>query len=155
MEYSYTKNANAPKLIKEVKALNLPGFVGVYTIGQDVRVIFEPALSAGNKNTLDLTVDSHTNDPDPETYVISKIAKAKEFGDDLIKEFGARNVLQGLTTEQISLVMMKLSGLVTALNTGSLNVAVAAIDAIEPDALLTTELIASYRAKIVSFLSTL
>ena len=155
MEYSYLKNTNAPKLLKELRALNLPGFNGIYTVGQDVKVVFASALSTENKATLDITVDSHTNDPDPEAYVTEKIAKAKEFGDSIIMEFAARNVIQGLTTEQIGLVMNKLAGLITALNTGSLNVAIGAIDAVEPDQLITVELIAQYRAKIVSFLATI
>lgn len=155
MEYSYVKNVNAPKLLKEIKALNLPNFSGIYTRGQDVRTIFELSLSPENKNILDLAVDAHTNDPDPEAYVSAKIVKAREFGNTLIVEFGARNIILGLSTGQIRQVMNKLSDLTTALSTGSLNVAVDEIDSLQPDTILTTELIAEYRAKITSFLATL
>jgi len=155
MEYSYVKNTNAPKLLKEIRALNLPGFKGIYTMGQDVRAIFDFSLSPENKGILDVTVDVHTNGPDSEAYVSAKISKAKEFGENTITEFGARNIILGLSTGQIRQVMNKLSDVTIALSTGSLNVAIDAIDSVQPDAVLTTELIAQYRAKIVSFLATL
>ena len=154
MEYSYSINCNTPKLIKEIKTLDIVGFVGVYTVGQDVKVVFENGLGTEDKSNLDNLVVNHSN-LDQEAYVASKIVRAKEFGQKIIVEFGTRNVLAGLTTPQIAQVMSKLSDLVTALSTGSLNVAVAAIDAIEPDELLSVELISQYRVKIVEFLDTL
>lgn len=66
-------------------------------------------------------------------YVKAKISAARVFGIGLVTTYGASNVLAGLNLAQVQYVMEKTSKIVAALNTGSLYVAIAEINAIEPD----------------------
>jgi hypothetical protein len=151
---TYDKTINAPKLDKEIRALNISGYKGLYSVGTKVKVVFTAEIPQTDTNSVELAVTNHSVS-DPAAYVSGKIIKAREFGTGVIVEFGTRNVMAGLTTAQISDMMALLNPVIASLVTGSLNVAVAEIDKITPNAILTAELKAEYRAKIIAFLMTL
>jgi hypothetical protein len=153
--YAFIKDINPTKLQKEIKASAIGSkFLGISTVGNKATFHFNAELITNEYSTLTDILDDHST-TDASAHVSGKILKAREFGTNLIVEFGTRNILAGLTTEQISSMMALLNPVISALVTGSLNVAVAEIDKVTPDAILTAELIAEYRAKIVAFLATL
>lgn len=152
--YTFDKPINATKLDREIRCLNIPTYKGFHTVGIKLKVVFSAEITQLDINALTTLVDSH-NTADTMSYISGKIMKAREFGAGLIVEFGTRNIMAGLSTAQIASMMVKLNPIIAALNTGSLNVAVAVIDSLTADAILTTELIAEYRTKIVNFIATL
>lgn len=90
--------------------------------------------------------------PNPAEVVKARILEAMEFGKQLMAEFGATNVLAGKTTAQIAAISDKLSVVQSRLLSGSLYAALIAIDTLEPDANVSTEAIAEFKAKIQAFL---
>lgn len=86
-------------------------------------------------------------------YVQSRISAARIFGIGLVTQYGATNVLAGKTTEQVQQIMQITGKVVVALNTGSLYVSIAELDAIEPDGvLISTSQITFFRNKIQDYL---
>jgi len=154
MIYEYSKDINSDKLNREVKAILGNIITGVRTNGIQVFIDVSRELDLVEWDVLSGLVTAHSPF-DVNAHVSNKIIKAMDFGKSLMVEFGTRNVIAGLTTPQIQALIHKVMPLISALNTGSLNVAIEEIDTIEPDEILTAETIAVYRAKIVAFLATL
>jgi hypothetical protein len=84
-----------------------------------------------------------------------------DFGKNIMAEYGASNVIRGLTVPQIKQIMQVTTGLQAALNSGSLYVALdelAAIqspitDATDPNVvLINSEIITEFRNKIEDYL---
>ena len=90
--------------------------------------------------------------PSPAVLVKARILEAMEFGKQLMAEFGASNVLAGKTTAQIAAISDKLAVVQARILSGSLYAALSAIDALEPDANVSVESIAEFKAKIEAFL---
>jgi hypothetical protein len=157
MDYTYTydKPVNPSKLDRELKSSSLASsYKGLYTVGTAVNVVFSVDLPQLSINDLDALVNGH-NVVDQEAFVAGKIHKAKEFGANLVVEFGTRNILAALTTAEITEMMITLEPVISALGTGSLNVAVSEMDKITPTALIPIELITEYKTKILAFLASI
>ena len=90
--------------------------------------------------------------PNPADVVKGRILEAMEFGKQLMAEFGASNVLAGKSTAQIAAISDKLAVVQARILSGSLNAALSAIDALEPDANVSAESIAEFKVKIQVFL---
>jgi hypothetical protein len=89
---------------------------------------------------------------DPVKRVAASITAAMGFGRRLIAEFGASNVIAGLTPAQISSVAARAVNVQLLLMSGSLYTAIAAMNAIQTDAILTPALLKKYRNKIEDYL---
>ena len=101
---------------------------------------------------LDALIANHTT-TDINTIVVKKILAAMDFGRNLIAEYGASNVLAGLTISQIQSIMTATAAVQSALSTGSLYVAISEINNIVPDGtIITTEKLTEVRNKIEDFL---
>lgn len=154
MEKKYTKIINPRKLDRKLKEKAISNYKGLYTIGGDTYLVYKDETTAGEIAIFDDEVNSH-NPSDLENELANTIRAAKKFGDDLIVEFGTRNMLEGLTTAQIGQIVQDLGPVISALSTGSLNVAYAAMDSLQPTELLTQELIDLYKGKVAAFLLSL
>jgi hypothetical protein len=91
--------------------------------------------------------------PSPAVLVKARILEAMEFGKQLMAEFGASNVLAGKSTAQIAAISDKLAVVQARILSGSLYAALSAINALEPDANVSAESIAEFKAKIEEFLA--
>src|SRR5690606_10791166 len=89
----------------------------------------------------------------PAELIKQKIIAAMAFGRELIAEYGATNVLAGYSIEEIQEIMDKTARVQVALNTGSLYVALAELDAVEIDgSIITEEKMEIFRHKIQDYL---
>lgn len=88
-------------------------------------------------------------------YIKGKIVDAMTFGKGVVADFAARNVIAGLTLDQVKYVMDKTSDIKTALEAGSLYVALDLISNIEPDPLLPRDVIVYYENQIKHYLGLL
>lgn len=83
----------------------------------------------------------------------SKIMDAITFGQSIIIEFAAENVMLKLTTPQILTILSKFSSIKSMLETGSLYTSLVAIQSIKPDPILMPQVrIDKYANKIKSYL---
>lgn len=87
-----------------------------------------------------------------EQFVRKRIKEAKQFGDQLIEEYGVRNVMSGKTTEQIRHIINKLSSMQLMLMSGSLYTALAQLDLVVPDNVVTQDDINYFRKRIKDYL---
>jgi hypothetical protein len=137
MIYEYIKTVEPSKLQGELIDQALP-VIGISTEGTAVKIETSSMLSDIDKTKMDAYVYAH-NPVDMTVYVAEKIINAMQFGRKIMAEYGASNVLAGLTVDQVKSVMQTLSGVQAAILTGSLYVALDEIAAITPDGTLITQ----------------
>lgn len=155
VRYSYTKVVNTDKLEAEIKITGLP-YCYLETVGVDkLYVWMNEELSSTQESILTSVVQNHTTSMtvSPAELIKQKIIAAMAFGRELIAEYGATNVLAGYSIEEIQEIMDKTARVQVALNTGSLYVALAELDAVEIDgSIITEEKMEIFRHKIQDYL---
>ena len=148
MKYSYSGNINTAKLFTELSEFPI---ITVTTEDQTVFVHMERELSLEEKESMDTIVQNHN--PIDINFIKRRVESAMQFGRDLMAEYGASNVILGLTNEQIKHVISITKDLQLALNAGSLYVALDEIELIEVDGIiLTNEIKTEFRNKIQDYL---
>lgn len=85
-------------------------------------------------------------------YVQNKILAAMNFGQMLMVEYGAKNILAGMTNAQVRQVSDKLEVIQRLLSSGSLYCALDEMDNITPDELVTQAVIDEFKGKIQAYL---
>lgn len=103
-------------------------------------------------NSFVTEVPDMTSTQQTEALVRSRIRAAKQFGDSLVEEYGVRNVMGGKTTEQIRHIINKLAPMQLMLMSGSLYTALAQLDLVVPDAIVTQDDINYFRKRIKDYL---
>lgn len=118
MIYIFQKQVNTDKLNKELQIL--AGYSHLETEGGELRCYFSAELDQSTLNQLNLLVTNH-NPVDMVAYIQSVLRDAMNFGNQLIAEFAAENVLMGITQDGMTGVVRKnMSEVISALSTGSL-----------------------------------
>lgn len=84
--------------------------------------------------------------------VKERIQSAMAFGEQMIVQVAAENVLLGVTIDQVNKVLAKTANVAAALRSGSLYTALSLIQALPPDEVLTQERINSYAKMIKDYL---
>ena len=87
-----------------------------------------------------------------EQLALIAIKNAREFGESVIDEFAAFNVLRGLDTENVLLIANSLKDIMSLLQSGSLYAALKAMSLIQPSELLPEEKVLEFGNKIRNFL---
>lgn len=119
-EYSFNKNANLDKLTNEINLSGILGLNAMNLIDTSLTIVFNQELTVNDLNLLTTIVSNHNNF-DQKKYVESLILKSINFGNELISEFAAENVMMGITQDGMTGTVRKhMSEVVSALNTGSL-----------------------------------
>jgi len=146
MIYTYTKSVNSSRLATEVPQTN---FSHIETDGDTLHIHY---TSATDETALSAVVTAHV--ATTVTDVVSAaIARAIVFGQGLILEYATSNILSGFTLEQIKDIMTRTSAVQQALNTGSLYVALDALDNVETDETVITSIrILEFKNKIETYL---
>jgi hypothetical protein len=86
-------------------------------------------------------------------YVKTRVLSAMDFGKNLMAEYGASNIVSGLTLAQVKQVMLVTADVQAALLSGSLYVALDEVANIVPDGVVVTESkITDFRHKIQDYL---
>lgn len=151
--YNYTKSIKSDLLQKEIIAAGLTDVVYIETVGNDVKIFFNNLLNEDQEILLSNIVSAHSSVPPMIEYIKNRILAAMEFGKNIMAEYGASNVIRGLTIEQVQDVMVRTERLQKALITGSLYVAIDEINAIETDEeIITPDRVTEFRNKIETYL---
>jgi len=87
-----------------------------------------------------------------QTIVERKIINAQVFGNSIILEFAAENVLLGYDLTDIKNIIVLTSKVLAALQTGSLYVALDELELVEENAYISQERKTKYRNKLQSYL---
>jgi hypothetical protein len=146
MIYTFTKVVNPSKLAKEVAQSN---FSHISTEGTVVHIHY---VSETDAAALTAIVNAHIPVSASDT-VKAAIANAVVFGQGLILEYATSNVISAFTLEQIKDIMTRTAAVQQALNTGSLYVAMDALDNLETDETLITPTQAlEFKNKIETYL---
>jgi hypothetical protein len=151
--YPFTKQYTLEKLNLELEAAGVP-MISMDLIS-DTQFIVNTANQLTNEQqlTLNAVVSSHIPTSTIQDVVADKIAAARSFGLKLIAQYGAQNVLSGYSIVQIQDIMNRTAKVQAALNTGSLYVAIAELNAVETDdTIITTDKIKSFRNLIQDYL---
>lgn len=89
-----------------------------------------------------------------EEQIKAKILGAMEFGKNIMAEYGASNVLAGLSLSQVQQVMTSTAKIQSALLSGSLYVALDEISKLElDDVIITDARVTAFRNKIQKYLN--
>ena len=84
--------------------------------------------------------------------VKGRILSAMDFGKDLIATYGTQNVLAGRTSSDIRTLILKLQTLQLLLMSGSLYSALAELQNIQPDSLVTQQDLDTFASRIRAYL---
>jgi len=144
--YEFVKSVNPSRLAKEVPQTD---FSHIETNGTTVYIYYN---SATDESALGAIVTAHVavNAAD---VVSAAIANAVVFGQGLILEYATSNVIASFTLEQIKDNMTRTATVQQALNTGSLYVALDALDNIESDdTVITPARVLEFKNKIETYL---
>lgn len=151
--YPFTKAFTLDKLNLEIAQSGIP-MISMDIISENQFVINTAVqLTNSQQATLNQVVASHVPVSTMLDIVANRILAARAFGTKLIARYGASNVIAGYSIEQIQDIMTRTARVQSALNTGSLYVAIQEINAIEPDGvLITVEKLKSVRNEIEDYL---
>jgi hypothetical protein len=146
MIYTYTKSVNPSRLAAEVPQTN---FSHIETNDTTVHIHYTDAT---DESALSAVVTAHVA-VTTEDVVSAAIARAVVFGQGLILEYATSNVIAAFSLEQIKDIMTRTAAVQQALNTGSLYVAMDALDNIETDeTLITPTRVLEFKNKIETYL---
>lgn len=151
--YPYTKLYNLDALVNQIAAANIP-MISMDLISTTQFVVNTAnALTNDQIAVLNAVVASHVSTTNLQDMVTAKIVAARDFGMNLIAQYGAQNVLSGYNISQIQDIMNRTAKVQNALNTGSLYVAITELNAIQTDdSIITADKIKSFRNLIEDYL---
>ena len=128
--YSFNKNANLDKLTTEINTASIPNLIFLNLVNNDLEINFSQELTSQQLESLTTIITNH-NIIDTKLYIQSVIQNSINFGNKLISEFAAENVMMGITQDGMTgPVRKRMSEVVNALNTGSLYDAIAEAKAV-------------------------
>ncbi len=130
-DYAYTRSTSylPEQLIGEILAVNPTSISGVSTSGTDITVHAGVSLTLFEQASVETAISSHVPNT-AHAYVSSVIKNAIQFGNQLLINYAAENVLLGITTEgKTGQVLTKLASVQLALQAGSLYEAITRIRA--------------------------
>lgn len=132
--YLYKKEVNVIKLQREIE--NVLAFIPIFghveyaPEDQDLKIFFKEELSAMFKNELDQIVNSHDASSDPIGQAHNSIRSMKRFGENIMDEYAAENMVTGITAAGKSeAVLDYFDDVMQALKTGSLDVVIRKLSA--------------------------
>lgn len=143
-------NTNALQL-EISESATVTGFSGLTIEGDNLNVL---GTSLPNAEALDAIITAHNAaSAGAKDYVKGRILSAMSFGQNLMAEYGAENVLAGKTTAQVQSIMEQTGKIQTAFLSGSLYVALNEIESVVPDGTLITQAtLDNFRHKIQDYL---
>jgi len=157
-DYAYTRSTSylPEQLIGEILTINPTSISGISTSGTDITVHSGVSLTLSEQASVETAISSHVPNT-AQAYVSSVIKNAIQFGNQLLINYAAENVLLGITMEgKTGQVLTKLASVQLALQAGSLYEAIIRIRAIptsEYDAkYLTADRLLAFINKIETYL---
>jgi hypothetical protein len=88
----------------------------------------------------------------PIALASAKVAKAIQFGQGLILQAAAENIVLGLTSTQIIDMVQKCSGVMSLLESGALGTALVALEVLVPDSVVTQPRINNFITQIQQYI---
>ena len=152
-EYIFVKNVNASQLDLELKESAIKSaYVNLSANGSVITVNSSRFLSAAEEAILRKAISDHSFASDMDKAVQSKITAAIQFGQQFMIEVAADNVMLRLNTSQIMKMLQKYGHIQAMMQSGSLYTALGALEAIQPDELVSLERKIKYVNKIKKYL---
>jgi len=131
--YTFNKIVKADKLRDEVVAAGLSSLSYVETVENTVNLYFTTPLTGNEEILLSTKISSHTPSS-VEDIISAKIKASITFGQKAMIDFATQNILLGITSDgKTGEIIDKLSGIVQALQTGSLYDAITRARQIPPE----------------------
>lgn len=155
-QYTYTKQVNSERLILEIKATGLSSIERIDTFGSTVLISFANSLTGSQKISLDTIVSNHILATTREV-IDAIINDALIFGNNIIKDFIAENVMLGVTQRGLTNHVRKmLREVKDAIQSGSLYDAIVEIKNLNTSdfdsVIVTPARILVFRNKIETYL---
>jgi len=149
--YTLTKDANLDKLTVEIKAVGLP-LSCINGNDSSLEIVMITELDEAQQSQLATVITAHQKVTAAEV-VKAKILAAMDFGRQFTAEYGASNVLAGLTLAEVEYMMEATAKLQQALLTGSLYVALVELARLPTDdTIITVAKVTEARNKIQTYL---
>jgi hypothetical protein len=149
MELTYTKSpVNLNKLTKELVAIS--GLSSLTHSSSLLTIIYSRDLDISEQTQVGTIVNNHTS-IDSVANISIAISNAIDFGKQLIIEFGIENILLGVTTTQIKVMLVQLEKVLSLLMSGALYTAIEELEIIIPDLVLTQQRINYYNNRIRTY----
>lgn len=139
---------------------NVPNADGLVTNDAGIEVIEKVAFEQadidavnGYYNALTEQGEIAKTTPTTQQVITQKILARIEWGQTLMASFGAQNILAGYTTTQVTQIAQQLAPLQALVLSGSLETAIAFMNSLTPNALITQQTITSFVAQIHDYLA--
>ncbi len=158
-EYDFIQQVDYPTLlIQNVQSSNISTpLINIETSGNgptmQVSLFFNDALSSDDQMTLNNIMSSYVNELPAYQTALNQINKDVSFGMSVVAQFGAANRLAGLTTAQVMQVAQQLAPIQSLLLSGSIATALAAIQSLTPNAIITQTAISNYSQLLQNYLN--
>ena len=158
-EYDFIQQVDYPTLlIQNVQSSNIATpLINIETSGNgpnmQVSLFFNDVLSSDDQLTLNSIMSSYVNELPAHQTALNQINKDISFGMSVVAQFGAANRLAGLTTAQVVQVAQQLAPIQSLLLSGSIATALAAIQSLTPNAIITQAAISNYSQLLQNYLN--
>ena len=157
-EYDFTQQVDYPSILVaniQASSISTP-LVNIETSGSGptmaVSLFFSDVLSSADQTTLNSIMSSYINVLPTLQVTTAQVTKDIGFGMNIIAQFGAANRIAGLNTSEVIQIAQQLASIQALLSSGSIQTALAAIQAITPNSLLTQDTINNYISQIQAYL---
>ena len=152
-EFQFVKKVDLELLKRELSLSKISEIIENCSFENNItKITCKRFMSPAEISTLHSLITNHKAATDAELYTKARISDAISFGQSIILEFATENVIMKLSTEQVGYVLYKFSNIKSMLESGSLHTALAAMEAIKPDAIISKERIDKYSNKIKEYL---
>ena len=150
--YPFEKTYNISKLNDEIMASNLPISTIDWIDSTHFVVNSINQLNNLQQLTLNSIIEAHNSATDVKTLLATKIGAARRWAVELMDRYAAENVMLSYDVETIEYIMEKSEGVIAALRTGSLYVAIKRINDIDPDDIMSEARLKAIRNEIEDYL---
>lgn len=152
MLYTYIKKVDIPIITKEFISAKCDFIQNIETSGNIVNITTTRNINSEEYEVFYNVINSHNAPSYQEQVTKQRVLAAVQFGQQFIIEIATENIVSRFTVDQISRMLSKYGHIMTMLQSGSLYTALTAMEAIEPDDLVSLERKNRYIKKIKDFL---
>lgn len=139
-DFTYIKNINRDLLVKELTAAGVNNLISSIEVrGNILNIKTSRNLSILEEAKIYDVLLKHSPPSILEQNMQARVTAAMQFGQKFMIEFATENIMLGLTVEQIAEMLIKYGHIQSMMLSGSLYTALAAVQAVEPDNLITQE----------------
>ena len=152
-EFLYIKKANQILITNELSKSSISSLINtVLVIDNKIRIFTTRNLTPAEEKVLYEVVAKHNPPSLEEQMTKDRVLSAIAFGQSIIVEVATENIMLKLSINDILYMLTKFAGIKAMLESGSLYTALATLQSVKPDAIMTQDRLNKYINKLKLYL---